>query len=169
LQWAARVHKGSTYLRLTSIPLEGRLELAEVNHLVEGRGHILRRGRDLTLVAAGAIMTIQALKTAKQLAGQGLEAQVVTTPWLNCIDLTWFAGVLTGVQPLVTLENHGVEHGFGCFLVSQLAMAGLLGERKVLIEGIRGIPACGRNEEVLVHHGLDEGGLTKAITQGVRG
>lgn len=169
LQWAARVYGGSTYLRLTSIPLEGRLELAEVNHLVEGRGHILRRGNDLTLVAAGAIMTIQALKTAKQLADHGLEAQVVSTPWLNCIDLTWFAGLLTGGQPVVTLENHGVENGFGCFLVSQLAMAGLLGQRKVLIEGIRGIPACGRNDEVLVQHGLDEGGLTKAIMQAVRG
>ena len=48
-------------------------------------------------------------------------------------------------------------------LIAQLAQAGLLGGQAVAIEGIKEIPACGRNDEVLDYHGLTAARLADKI------
>lgn len=163
LGWAVRVNEGGTYLRLTSIPYETVYATEKPYPLVEGQGHVLRQGGEITIVAVGAVMITQALRTAELLSGRGLDVQVIGTPWLNCADTNWFRKVLKGVRVLITLENHYIERGFGCYLLSQLSQDGSLANCKSSIEGLRETPQCGRNEEVLKYHGLDVNSLALKI------
>jgi transketolase len=167
VQWAVDRNHTSTYLRLTSIPYPVFPEQAGLGPLVEGQGHVLREGSDVSIVAAGPVMTYQALAAAMLLDGEGMSLQVISMPWINVFDTSWFAAKL-GNQPLLTLESHYVENGFGTMFVSHLATAGVLGGRKLAIDGVTEIPACGRNDEVLEKHGLSAPHLVAKIRAFVR-
>lgn len=162
VQWAVDGNRTSAYLRLTSIPYPVFPEQAGLESLVEGQGHVVREGSDVSIVVAGPVMTYQALAAAMLLHCEGVSVQVISMPWLNVFDTSWFAAKL-GNQPLLTLESHYVENGFGAMLVSRLATAGVLGGRKLAIEGVNEIPACGRNDEVLDKHGLSAPHLATKI------
>ena len=154
LRWAVRSSATSTYLRVTSIPYQVSQAQGALDNVKEGQGHVLRIGGEATIIAAGPIMTFQALEAASILSTEGVEVKIVSMPWLNVFDTDWFKTELSAGTPLMTLESHYVESGFGTMLIAQLAMAGLLVGQSVAIEGIREIPACGRNDEVLDYHGL---------------
>jgi transketolase len=154
VRWAVRSNAASTYLRVTSIPYEASKSQKALDQLQEGCGHVLQTGASATVVAAGPIMTYQALGAAAILSEERIDLKVISMPWLNKFNMAWFQSELEGGQPLMTLENHYVESGFGVMLAAQLAQAGLLGNRKLAIEGIKEIPACGRNDEVLAYHEL---------------
>lgn len=163
LRWALDKHKGSTYLRLTSVPYTRRPELKNCGSLVEGRGHVLRHGATATLVVTSPVLMVEALKAADALAVRGVEITVIGMPWLNRIDASWFGQAMANGAPLLTLENHFVEGGFGMHLVTSLAEAGLLPGPAVHRLGMRVVPASGRNDEVLLHHGLDAASLADHV------
>jgi transketolase len=54
-----------------------------------------------------------------------------------------------------TLDDHYVSGGQGEMLVSRLAELGLSSGVRVERFGVRTIPACGQNDEVLRAHRLD--------------
>lgn len=163
LRWAVRSSATSTYLRVTSIPYQVSQAQGALDSLKEGQGHVLRKGGKATVIAAGPIMTFEALGAADILSAEGVEVKVVAMPWLNVFDMDWFKAELPVGMPLMTLESHYVENGFGTMLIAQLAQAGLLGGQAVAIEGIKEIPACGRNDEVLDYHGLTAARLADKI------
>jgi len=70
---------------------------------------------------------------------------------------------------LVTLDNHYIVGGQG-----QMVRSALLGRSgrdlsAVVSLGLTDIPACGRNDEVLRHHGLDVEGIARRIREGLSG
>ncbi len=154
IRWAVRSNASSTYLRVTSIPFQVTPAQKALDHLREGQGHVLRQGQHALVVVAGPIMTYQALAAADILGRDGIQVKIISMPWLNRFDMGWFQAEISDGIALMTLENHFVESGFGAILTSQLAQAGLLGKRTVAIEGVKEIPVCGRNDEVLDYHGL---------------
>ncbi len=164
LRWAIRENKGSTYLRLCSIPLEIRSENINFRELKFGQGHIVREGEDATIFITSAVLLTQALLAGDLLASKDIEIRIISLPWLNRLDLKWVKTILDGaVGPIITLENHYVEHGFGTWFISQLATAGLLGNKRTVCMGINDLPACGRNDEILQYHKLDAKSIANTI------
>jgi transketolase len=155
LAWALHSHDRSSYLRLTSIPYVQRPELAGLESLVPGQGHVLRQGRQAIVVVSSPVLVVEALKAADRLQADGRDICVIGMPWLNRFDTDWFARVLPAGVPLFTLENHYAEGGFGVQFIAAMAEAGHLGARRVRRLGLDRVPASGRNDEVLAHHGLD--------------
>lgn len=160
LAWATRVNPQSTYLRLTSIPYHVRPELSVNEPWVEGRGYLLRDGGDLTVTVTGPVLVSEVLAAADVVSKEGLQVRVISTPWLNRVDLDWYRTRLGAEEtPLLTVENHYADHGFGAWFVTQLARAGLMKNRRVDTVGLWSLPACGRNDEVLRAHCLDSDSL----------
>ena len=154
LKWAIDDTQDSTYLRLTSIPYEQTPELVKISTLKVGQGNIVRQGTDVAIIAFGPVMAFQALDAAAGLAQRGISASVAVTPWVNRLDPSWLASFIEQCPNVITLENHYSDCGAGNYYINQMAGLGLLKDRTAFSLGIKRIPACGRNDEVLYFHEL---------------
>ena len=163
LDWAINENPQSTYLRLVSIPCEIPFELPSGYHLTPGQGVMLSDGDDAVLFAYGPVMLAQACKAATLLQEvHGIGLRIVNQPWLNCIDAEWLIAMI-GNRRVFTLDDHYISGGMGSMLAAELAASGHGGE--VVRLGVTEIPACGINDEVLRHHGLDAEGIATSLQQ----
>ena len=143
----------SCYLRLVSIPCQVPYGLPEGYRLEPGRGVALTQGDDAVLVGYGPVLLPQAVRAAALLRERGVGLRVVNLPWLNRVDDTWLRETLDGVADCCTLDDHYVAGGQGELLAARVAELGLA--VRVHGFGVREIPACGQNDEVLRAHRLD--------------
>src|SRR5438270_2575441 len=120
VDWAVNRAPGPVYIRLVSVGWAVGFEPPAVEELVPGRGTVLRGGRDLLFVAAGPVMVSGAWRAADVLAESGVQAGVVSMPWLRDVDGSWVAEVADGA-PIVTLDNHYVTGGLGDAVLAALA------------------------------------------------
>lgn len=162
VDWCVERTASSCYLRLVSIPCEVPAELASLPPLESGRGQIVREGGDVAIIAYGPVMLPQALKAARLLADRSIGVRVINMPWLNVFDADWLSAAVSGVRLLTTLDNHYLSGGQGEKLRSVLS--GRSGAPSVLSLGLTEIPACGRNDEILKHHGLDAESIVARIS-----
>jgi transketolase len=159
LDWAINHNEGSTYIRLTSIPLERRDEFNKVSNFKFGEGDVLREGSDATFLTLGPIMTIEALKASDKLSSDGIECKVIGISCANSCDGQWLDSVLkNSTGPLIIIENHLSEGGFG-ERISKILLLNRFSNNKIKILGIEGLPQSGTNVEVLKAHQLDSDSL----------
>jgi len=160
VRWAVRDNPGSTYLRLVSIPVDVPFTLPPGYALTPGKGVALTQGDDVAVFAYGPVLLAEAVRAAPTAAAEGLGLRVINLPWLNHFDDEWLKGALAGCCAVLCLDNHVVSGGQGERLAARLAVLGL--GLPVRLQGVEGIPACGRNDEVLRHHELDAAGIVAA-------
>jgi transketolase len=77
-----------------------------------GRARLLRDGRDLCIVAMGA-MVFEALLAAEALARGGIEAAVLNMHTVKPIDRTALLRAAEGVRGMLVVEEHNVYGGLG--------------------------------------------------------
>src|ERR1700748_778443 len=77
-----------------------------------GKGQILRKGGDLTIVACGAEVA-RALSAADMLAEDGITARVVNMPTIKPIDTNLIARCARETGAIVTAEDHNIHGGLG--------------------------------------------------------
>ncbi len=101
---------GPAYFRVSKVNAP---ELFAADHRFEfGRGHLLREGRDLTLVGTG-FMTAVALGSAELLDREGISAAVVHMPSIKPIDETLLVQQARATGAVLTVENHRIYGGLG--------------------------------------------------------
>ncbi len=161
IRWAVEKNPDSTYLRFVNVPLDLPYSMPADYALQIGRGVTLRPGKDVALIGYGTILLTHACKAADELAEQGISAAVIDLPWLNRIDAGWVRDVLGGFRHIVTLDNHYLEFGQGVMIAAALARTGVRAE--VTPIGLKEIPACGSNADVLAYHGLDGSSIARTI------
>jgi len=154
---------GSVYLRLVSIPCRIPYSLPDDYEFVEGRGVALTEGDDVVLIGYGPVLLPQAIEASRMLRERGIGLKVVNLPWLNRIDSQWLRETVDGYRLMVTLDNHYVWGGQGEWLMCQVSRLGLASPPRGVPLGVREIPACGTNAEVLRYHGLDAESLADTI------
>lgn len=154
----------SSYLRLVSVPCEVPYDLPNGHELTLGRGTTLLEGTDAVAIGYGPVLLAQAWKAAERLKKeQGLSLAVVALPWLNRVDESWLKGLAERFGWIFTLDNHTIQGGQGEMIAARIAALELPQPPKVHRFGLEGIPACGQNDEVLAHHGLDALHLSERI------
>jgi transketolase len=168
LDWAIHVSRQSTYLRLSSIPCVLPFEAAARPQVAVGQGTVLREGKDAVAFAYGPVMTSQAVLAADTLASEGIGVKVVSLPWLNRVDAAWLGEVVGGVSWMVCVDDQYAHGGQGDMLIAALAERGWPPGLRVKKLGLSDVPACGQNDEVLRHHGLDAAGIAAAIRASAR-
>jgi transketolase len=162
-RWAVKEARGNVCLRLNIGPSPREIALPADYRLAEGRGCVVRPGKDGVIFAYGPVMLHEALLAAELAAESGLDLAVVNQPWLNRFDPAWLKEATQGHTHLYTLDDHMLAGGFGERWITALVEHGLLGTRKVHRFGLRELPACGTPVEVLRHHGLDGASLAREI------
>jgi len=162
VRWAVESAEGPVYIRLVSVPWAVGFEPPELEKFEPGRGSVLREGGDLLFVAAGPVMVGGAWAAADLLAEYGVEAGVVSMPWLRGIDGGWLAEIADG-GPIVTLDNHYVSGGLGDGVLAALAEGAPHAAARVHKIGVEEVPKSGENNEVLAAHGLDAAGIAARV------
>jgi transketolase len=152
----------SCYIRLCSIPYEVNFKLPDDYQLHIGRGVFVRDGVDAAIITYGPVLLTQAIKAAEQLnRDQDLDIAVINMPWLNQFDKDWLSSICTKYNTIFVFDNHYEEGGLGGQLKSEVCS--LHESTRVFTKGIREVPACGQNDEVLAYHQLDAQGIHELI------
>lgn len=129
-------HEGVVALRWPKAPyklkpLEGNDAPVEL-----GRSVVLREGREIALVAYGAMVEC-CLKAADLLRTEhGIDATVINGRFAKPIDADGMEAAARNHALLVTVEDHTLQAGFGSAVVEALADRGVAGARIVRL----GIP-----------------------------
>lgn len=96
----------------------GPLDTAE-GPIPLGQARILRSGSDVTLVATLAMVTV-ALEAAAQLAGEGIEAEVIDLRSLLPFDADTVINSVRRTGRLITIEEQPVYGGWGSSIASEV-------------------------------------------------
>jgi len=84
-----------------------------------GKARIARAGSDVTIVSWSNGMTY-ALKAAEQLAGEGINAEVIDLRTLRPMDTETIVASLTKTHRLVTVEEGWAQSGVGAEIVARM-------------------------------------------------
>ena len=161
IRWAVEQNPESTYLRFVNVPLDLPYAMPADYTLRVGCGVTLRPGKDVAIIGYGTVLLTNAWRASEQLAGQGISAAVIDLPWLNRIDDDWVRDAVGSFKHIVTLDNHYLEFGQGVMVGAALARTGVRAELTQI--GLKEIPACGSNADVLAYHGLDGASIAKTV------
>ena len=137
----------------------------EVNyHLPElplGRGELLRKGYDLTILAIGPL-TYQALKAAELLSGKGIEAAVINCRFVKPLDQELILECSNRTKRVITIEENMIAGGFGSAVLELLSDHGYKGDVARM-----GVPDCflihGKSDLLRRNIGLDAEGIIDLI------
>jgi 1-deoxy-D-xylulose-5-phosphate synthase len=134
---------------------------------IVGQSRILRSGPDATLIAYGSIAQ-QAMLAAEQLSADGLEVEVVDARFCKPLDAAMLRRVLRPGHAVLTLEDHGLQNGFGT-AVLEYAVSHQLPTAHIVRLGIpdRLIAHASRTEQ-LVEVGLDPAGIARTARDAIR-
>ena len=103
--------QGSSYLRLhrkAIVPIYAESETFEL-----GKGKRLVDGRDMAIIAVGAICVAEALQAAERLEAEGVSAAVVDMHTVKPIDEELVVELAQRTGAILTVENHQVRNGLG--------------------------------------------------------
>jgi len=161
-RWCLTDNEAGAYIRLCPLPVERDFEIPADYALHLGQGTTLLDGSDTVLFAYGPIFLAEALKASKYCAeGGGPSVKVIDLPWLNRVDPEWLAETVAGLGHVFVLDNHYTLGGLGSYLA--LHIGALPRPPRLHHFAVEGVPACGRNDEVLEYHRLDAHSLAARI------
>ncbi len=139
-------------------------DLADAARRIElGQSRVLRTGGDATILAYGTLVA-DALAAAELLACEdGLDVEVIDARFCKPLDRRMLARVLGKGGPIVTVEDHALENGFGSAVVEAAAELGggspvvRLGHPADRLIGFKG------RAEQLREAGLDAASIASAV------
>lgn len=155
-----------------AIPFEERvsedLKAAASADWVLGESRTLREGTDATIIAYGAMVEL-AMDAAYCLEeGEGLSIGVVDARFCKPIDGAMISRLLRGGAPVITVEDHSLQNGFGSAVLEYAQ------SRRLPTEAITrlGMPdrliAHATRKEQLAEVGLDAPGIARSVRDAIR-
>ncbi len=96
----------------------------ELHPIPIGKGEIVRHGKDVAILAIGAVVT-PALEAAQELASSGIEATVVNARFTKPLDSELIVDLASRIKRMVTVEENTVISGFGSSVVDLLQKSGV--------------------------------------------
>ena len=154
-------YRGPAYLRL------GRAGEPDV-HSTEppfelGRAITVRSGNDISLITTGS-MLYDAVKVAEGLAGQGIQARVLSMHTVKPLDTEAVLAAAGETSAIFTIEEHSITGGLGSAVAETLMEAG---QRPRYFKRIglndRFSSIVGDQDYLRAQYGLDVGGITHTV------
>jgi transketolase len=151
---AAAEYEGPVYLRL------GRLSVPRVhdeNYSFQiGKGHTVRDGKDLTIIATG-IMVYMAIEAAELLKQDGIDARVINISTIKPLDRELVIQAAKETGKIITAEEHSVIGGLGSAVAETLIKEYPIPVRMIGIQDEFG--RSGSPSELLNHYQLSISGI----------
>jgi 1-deoxy-D-xylulose-5-phosphate synthase len=135
--------------------------IAEIEPTPYGTWEVLRRGRDVAILAVGT-MVLPSLAAAESLAAEGLDVTVVNCRFLKPYDEVTLAALLADHKQLLVVEEGTVVNGFGAYMASVVERAEP--SVRVVAHGVpdRVIYAASRARQLALC-GLDAAGIADRV------
>jgi len=134
----------------------------ELHPIPIGKGEILRRGKDVAILAIGA-MVAPALEAAQELAASGIEATVVNARFAKPLDSELIVDLASRVKRMVTVEENALSGGFGSSVVDLLQKSDM---SDIQVKSI-GLPdefvEQGTQTILRAKYGLDAKGIARQV------
>ncbi len=111
--------EGPVYMRTGRSP--AKRVFGDEHHFEIGKGHIVREGRDVTIVACG-VEVARAMEAATRLAAEGIDARIVNMATIKPIDVALLAQCARETGAIVTAEDHNIYGGLGGAVAEALAV-----------------------------------------------
>jgi 1-deoxy-D-xylulose-5-phosphate synthase len=132
-----------------------------------GKSRTLREGSDATLVAYGALVQ-HAMVAAEELAAEGLSVGVVDARFCKPLDGEMLTRVLGAGQPVITVEDHSLQNGFGTAVLEYAVGHGLSTEQITRLGMPDRLISHATRAEQLTEVGLDPAGIARSVRDAVR-
>jgi transketolase len=160
---AAASIDGPVYVRMAGFAADMSPLEIDCPPLTVGKAATLREGRDLTLIATGAMVRV-AVAAAERLAESGIEARVLNMHTIKPLDREAVVAAAEETGRIITVEDHSIVGGLGGAVAEVVAELGK-GRVKRL-----GVPDVFRTEvapyrDLLALCGLDPEGVEKAARE----
>lgn len=157
----ALAHDGPVYIRLDGKALP---DLHGPDYrFVPGQVDVLRQGHDVSLVALGSVVH-EAVDAARQLAEQGVSAQVINLSSIRPLQREALLEALCAARGgVVTVEEHNANGGVGS-LVAEVMAEAALGIPLIRLGIADGeYASAGARGPTRAKHGIDAAGIVAAV------
>ncbi len=141
---------GPFYVRLGRLAVEDVYD-AENTPFQIGKGNVLRKGGDVTLIATG-LMVQEALSASEMLSAEGIDARVIDMHTIKPVDRDLIVAASKETGAVVTAEEHNIIGGLGGAVAEVLATSAPCYLRMVGIQDKFG--KSGKPAELLEEYGL---------------
>jgi transketolase len=133
----------------------------EHNGFEFGKGRVIKRGNDITIIATGETVYL-ALQGAEKLTQEGINATVVSMHTIKPLDKELILQLAKDTGAILTVEEHSVNGGLGEACASLLLQNNYNKPFKIM-----GIPdeytVTGSQTEIFNHYGLSADGVAQAV------
>lgn len=130
-----------------------------------GKGHVLLKGSDVTIVAAG-YMVHSSLEAAKGLAQEGIHVEVISMPTIKPLDEILLLKSAAKTNAVVTVEEHLITGGLGSAVSEVLSENYPTTLKRIGIKDKFGI--SGKPKQLLSHFGLTPHNIVEAVKEVLR-
>lgn len=112
----AAEHAGPFYIRIsrTSVP-----DVFDKNYKLQ-KGVVIKEGSDITLISNGEAL-IETLNASKILETKGINAEIISTPFVKPFDSDIIIKSAAKTRKVVTIENHSIIGGLGSAICEVLS------------------------------------------------
>lgn len=157
-------YDGPAYLRLGRLSVETVTDTIPGYRFQLGKGTLLRKGDDLTIVAVG-MMVQMALKAAQLLEQEGVSARVLDMPTIKPLDEPLLLAAARETGCIVTTEEANVLGGLGGAVSEYLSAVCPV---PVIRHGVEDqFGRSGAAQKVLEAYGLTPEGIAKKARQAI--
>ena len=147
--------------------IEENLRLAASRTWELGKSRTLREGTDATLIVYGALVE-HALTVADQLAQDGIQVEVIDARFCKPVDGDMLARVLRSGRPVLTIEDHSLQNGFGTAVIEHAVAYKLPTEHITRLGMPDRLIAHATRKEQLTEVGLDSSGIARSVRDAIR-
>jgi 1-deoxy-D-xylulose-5-phosphate synthase len=133
---------------------------------VLGRSRVLREGEDATIIVYGALAE-NAMIAATQLESEGIDVEVIDARFCKPLDAAMLARVLKPGHPVLTLEDHALQNGFGTAVAEHAVAQGLPTESLTRLGMPDRLISHATRKEQLAEVGLDAAGIARSVRDAV--
>jgi len=146
---------GPAYLRLTRQAVH---DVCPSGYRYEfGKAVELREGRDLVIVASGAVVG-ESIRAAEKLEREGISVGVLNLHTIKPLDVDALVRAAASCGRLMTVEDHGVAGGVGGAVVEALSE---MRDVAIRIHGVHGYGESGSAPDLYKKHALDADGIAR--------
>lgn len=139
---------------------------SEDSQLTRGRFQQVRDGEDLTIIAAGTMVS-RAIAAADQLATVGIAARVLNAVYIAPLDVDAIGSAARETGAIVTAEEANVAGGLGAAVASVVSQLEDGARVPMRILGVTEFAPTGSTDFLLEYFGLTAADITRAAKEAI--
>jgi len=146
--------------------IDSSLQSAAGQEWQAGRSRVLREGTDATVIVYGALAE-RALFAAVELANDSLEVEIIDARFCKPLDGEMLSRVLRPGHPVLTLEDHSLQNGFGSAVIEHAVAHGLPTQQITCLGMPDRLIAHATRAQQLAEVGLDGAGIAQSVRDAI--